>query len=285
MEPIKQNCGPLIDLPYVAMLAVAAQGVRQVPGYRPFVLVPGMDGAMSVQFIAEDYTAPLPDHIRQIVTITDLESFIAYVKQFKTHTSQIFASADDAGAAFEAVLDYHEGGQDGKPLRAKHRIDFDPPYSSEFKAWLNINGNPLTQEQFLDHLRRWGDTITSQSDADLIELASSLDFTVAGEFSSHVERVKGGRKLLFNERVEGSAQLKGKTVTVPEGLVMKMPVFVGGREYQINADLLYRQQGGSLRIIVELRRQHLIVREAVKDIVEDVEAGTGIVPFLGRLGA
>jgi hypothetical protein len=66
---------------------------------------------------------------------------------------------------------------------------------------------------------------------------------------------------------------------------IKLPVFTGGREYEIGADLLYRPQGGALRIIVELRRHHLVVRQAVKDIVEDVKEGTGLEPFLGSIPA
>lgn len=273
----------LIDLAFVASLAAMAQEPKMLDGYRPFVLLPDGNGGLKPAALQLDYDTPLPDHIRQNVEIIDLESYIDYIKKFKTHTTAIFAIANDAGAKFLSVLDYHEGGQEGAPKRGMHRVDYAPAYSPEFAAWLNINGKQLTQELFLDHLRKWGDTITNFSDADLIEIASSLDFTVKGEYSSHVERTKGGRKLLFNEQIEGSAQLKSKAITVPDGLVLNLPVFVGGRSYEIGADLLYRPQSGSLRIIVELRRQHLTVRQAVKDIVEDVKEGTGIQPFLGRL--
>lgn len=266
----------------VQALAIAGMAIKEKEGFTPFVLIPD---TYEMKELTPDWEEPLPDHIRQQVEITDLGSFIAYVKKFKTHTAQIFAIANDRGARFEAVLDYHEGGNESKPFRAKHRVDYAPEFSPEFAAWLAINSKQLTQEQFLDHLRKWGDTITSHTDADLIELASSLDFTTSGEFSSHVERVKGGRKLLINERVEGSAQLKGTAVTVPDGIEVKLPVFVGGREYEIGADLLYRPQSGALRIIVELRRAHLVVREAVKDIVTDVAEGTEIEPFLGRVVA
>jgi uncharacterized protein YfdQ (DUF2303 family) len=266
----------------VQALAVAGMEIKERDGFTPFVLIP--DGYQKDELLP-DYMFLLPDHIRQTVTITDLDSFIAYVKKFSTHTAQIFAIANDTGARFDAALDYHEGGTEGggNPRRCMHRVHYYPVFTPEFAAWLGINAKPLTQEQFLDHLRKWGDTITSHTDADLIELASSLDFQTSGEFSSHVERVKGGRKLLFNERVEGSATLKGNAVTVPDGITFELPVFTGGREYVIAADLLYRPQGGALRIIVELRRQHLVVRQAVKDIVADVKEGTNIEPFLGQL--
>jgi len=275
----------LLDVKYLVSLAAAAMGPKVLTEeYEPVMLVP--DG-MKLQTLPREDARPLSDHIQEEIEITDLESYIAYVSKFKKRSTAIFAIANDAGARFMAVMDYHhESINSGEPHivgRTSHTVDYAPAYSPEFAAWAAINGKQLTQEQFLDHLRKWGDTISNLSDADLIEMASSLDFTTAGEFSSHTERVKGGRKLLINERVEGSAQLKGKSVTVPESLSIKVSVFSGGREYEIGADLLYRPQNGTLKIITELRRQHLTVRQAVKDIVADVKAGTGIEPFLGRL--
>lgn len=264
----------------IERLTTAALSIKERNGFLPFVLVP--DGFKMEKLTAE-HLDPLPDHIQQRVALISVESYIAYIKKFQTSTTAIFAVANDTGAEFVTIADYHEGGKDGKPLRAAHRVTYSPAYTPEFKAWCEISGKPQTQEQFLDHLRKWGDTITNLSDADLIEMASSLDFQTDGQFSSHVERVKGGRKLLINERVEGSAQLKGKTVTVPEGLVLKLPVFIDGRAYDLGVDLMYRPQNGALRIIAELRRSHLVIRQAIKDVVADVKAGTGIEPFLGRL--
>lgn len=261
-------------------LAVAATEIKEEHGFQPFVLVPP---GFQTQTLSPLHLQPLPDHIRQTVRLSDVASFIQYVKKFATHTAQIFAVANDAGAKLLAVLNYHEGGKEAAAGRGTHQAEFAPSYSPEFSAWLSINGKPLTQEQFLDHLRKWGDTIKSQSDADLIELASSLDFETKGEFSSHVERTKGGRKLLFNEQVYGTAEVKGKQVSVPEGFALELPVFVNGAQYALCADLLYRPQNGSLRIIVELRRQHLVIRKAVEDIVAEVKEGTGIEPFLGAL--
>lgn len=223
------------------------------------------------------------DHIEQAIQLDEAASLIAYTKQFQTSTTRIFASVSDTCADFVTVLDYHEGGRDGVAKYAKHVARYRPPFSPEFQAWLAIHGKQLTQSQFLDHLRKWGNIITSQSDADLVELASSLDFQTTGEFSSHVERTHGGRKLLFNERVEGSAQVKGKRVDVPDKMKLSLPIFVGGRDYDVDVDLLYRPQGGELRIVIELVRHHLVVRQALKDIVTEIKEGTGIEPFLGRL--
>lgn len=263
-----------------AKLAIASTNVKSHPGFRPVVLLPP---EFQVKNLEPDWLEPLPDHIRQTVNIAELESFVRYVKQFKTFSAQVFAVQNELGARFLAVLDYHESGKESKPRRAKHSAVYAPVYSDDFNAWCKVNGKPMSQSDFLDHLRKWGDTITSHSDADMIELASTLDFKVDAEFSSHVERTTGGRKLVYDEKVQGSGQMKKVEVKVPDSMTLKLPIFVGGKDYQIAVELLYRPQGGHLMIIVELKRPHLVVRQAVKDIIEDVKVGTELEPFFGSL--
>lgn len=277
-EPIQSK--EVVNAQLVERLTTAAAQVKAHPGYQPIIVVP--EGYTS-ETLLPDFAAPLPDHIRQNVVIDELQSFIDYVKQFATHTARIFATTNDKGGTFLAVLDYHEAGAEGKPNQCRHKAEFDPEYSPEFAAWLSVHGKPLTQELFLDHLRKWGGDLTSHTDADLIEIASSLDFTTSGEFSSHTERTNGGRKLLFNQKIEGTANLKGTSIVVPDRIALTVPVFTSGRAYPIGADILYRPQGGALKIIIELRRHQLVIRTAVKDLVEDITQGIGIAPFIGSI--
>jgi hypothetical protein len=140
----------------------------------------------------------------------------------------------------------------------------------------------LTQDQFLDHLRRWGYVITSHTDADMIELASSLEFKTDGQFASQIERTRGGRKLLWNEEVAGTGSVAGKAVTVPDAIKLKMAIFDAGKEYELDADLLYRVAGGKLHIAVEMKRFHKVIRMAVEDLILDVETATEIEVFMGN---
>lgn len=280
MDP--QKC-ILLDLAYVGGLAVAAAAPRQVSGFRPFVLVPGLDGEMKMELLSPEHEAPVPDHIRQKVTLVELESFTGYVKQYKGASTKIFGTTDTAGAHFTAAMDYHESGKEGNAGRLAHLVDYAPRYSDEFAAWLAINGKGLTQEQFLDHLRKWGYVVTSHTDADLIELVSSLEFSTQGQFASKIERTRGGRKLIWNEDVEGTGQVQGKQVVVPDAIKLKCPVFLGGKEYEISSDLLYRVSAGKLTIASELKQQQRVIRDAVNDLVSDVEAGTDLTVFVGRI--
>jgi uncharacterized protein YfdQ (DUF2303 family) len=269
----------LIDLKLIQDLGVAASAPKTIPGYQPVILVP--DNFEMKTPLRED-EIPLADHIRQRVVLFQLASFTNYIKKFKRHTTQIFGCSDQTGAKFSGVIDYHEAGVDGKPDHLKHVADYAPRYSDEFSAWLGINAKPLTQDQFLDHLRRWGYVITSHTDADMIELASSLEFKTDGQFASQIERTRGGRKLLWNEEVAGTGSVAGKAVTVPDAIKLKMAIFDAGKEYELDADLLYRVAGGKLHIAVEMKRFHKVIRMAVEDLILDVETATEIEVFMGN---
>lgn len=270
------------DIEASARYVIASANIKSLPGFRPFVLVPPDFNKLPLE---PEWLEPLPDHIRQAVALAEMESFIRYVKQFKTFSAQIFANANDVGAKLTAILDYHETGKESKPHHGKHIATYAPEYSPDFKAWCAINGKPMSQNEFLDFIRKWGDTITSHSDADMLELASSLDFKVDAQFSSHVERMTGGRKLAYDEKVEGTGQMRKQEVKVPDSMELDLPVFVGGMKYEIGVELLYRPQGGQLKIGVELKRPHIVVRQAIKDIIEDVKQGTEVEPFFGSVAS
>jgi uncharacterized protein YfdQ (DUF2303 family) len=266
-----------LDLTVVERLAVAALAPKQLAANPQVCIIP--DGYKS-EVIPPLHQAQLPDHIIQAVTLVELDSFIAYVKQFHTSTTRIFGEKTSSGAKFVSILNYHEGGNDGKAGRGTHTATYAPRFTDEFAAWLKGNGS---QEQFLEHLRRWGYVVTSHTDADLIELASSLDFQTSGQFASKIERTQGGRRLVWNEDVDGSGQVKGSQVKVPEFVEVKAPVFLGGKEYEFKVDLLYRVSSGRLTIGWEVQRSQKLLFDAVKDLVTDIEAGTGQDVFIGSV--
>lgn len=272
--------GNLIDLELVREMCVAACAAH-VPGQQQqTVFVPP---EFVEKKIPAEHEIALPGHIRQRLTLLDRESFTTYVKKYKGASSQIFATVTQKGAHFVGVIDYHESGNERTPNHLRHVAEFAPKYSDDFEAWLLINGKALSQEDFLNHLRRWGATITSHTDADLIEISSNLEFKSAGQFSSKVERTTGGRKLTFNETIEGSTNTKAELVPVPDGIAMKSPIFQGGKEFEYSADLLYRINGGRLSITVELKRPHVVIKAAIDSLIEDIVAETEIQPLIGTV--
>lgn len=274
-----ENCG-LIDLELVRELVVAATAAHS-PGPLPkTVFIPEGFEEKEIPALHE---IRLPDHIRQELTLVERESFTRYVKLYKGPTSQIFATVTAQGAKFVGVLDYHESGNERKPNHTLHVAQFNPEFSDEFKAWHSIDGKSLTQDQFLDHIRKWGYTIESHTDADMIEIVSNLEFKSDVQFLSKVERTTGGRKLAYSEVVQGSASSGSKQMVVPDSLGMESEIFAGGSKFNYGADLLYRPSGGQLKIIVELKRPHKVIKEAIDSLIADIKGETDIEPLIGTV--
>lgn len=278
-----ENCG-LIDLELIRTMAVAAVNPH-IPGVtKQIIFVP--DGFEEKEIPAL-HEIPLPNHIRQRLALVERESFTRYVKLYKGPSTQIFGTVTKEGATFVAVLDYHESGNERKANRALHIVEFNPQFSDEFVAWSAISGKFMSQDAFLDHLRRWGEVITSHTDADMIEIVSNLEFASSGKFSSRVERTTGGRKLTFTEVIEATSGQKSegetKGITVPASMTMKSEIFRGGAKFEYSADLLYRISGGNLSIAAELKRPHKVVKEAIDSLIGDIKSETEVEPLIGTV--
>lgn len=275
----EENCS-FVDLGLVREMAIAAVSPHCPGVTKQIVFVPK---GFEKQQIPALHEIELPDHIRQELTLVERESFTRYVKLYKGPTSQIFATVTAQGAKFVGILDYHESGNERRPNYALHVAQFLPQFSDEFKAWQEINGKGLTQDNFLDHIRKWGYTIKSHTDADMIEIVSNLEFKSDTQFTSKVERTTGGRKLTYNESVTGSSQAQSRQITVPDSMEMKSEIFAGGEEFEYGADLLYRPSGGQLKIIVELKRPHKVIKRAIMSLIDDIKAETEIDPLIGSV--
>lgn len=274
----------MIDLNVVKDLAEIATGQKSLiipQANRTYLFIRQKDGAVKKEEIPALHELPLPSFIAQKLELEERESFTRYVKQYKNASSKIFGKTDLEGASFVCVLDYHEQGAERKPDRTKHIVTFDPDYSPEFAAWLSINRKGISQDEFLEHLRRWGYVVTNFSDADMVEMFSNLEFSTKGNFSSMVERTKGGRSLIFNEEVEGNANAKTKKIAVPDALKIKSEIFMGGAQFEYEADILYRVQHGSLKVAIELKRSHVVIRDAIKSLITDIEAETTLEVLIG----
>lgn len=260
--------------------------------FAPYAIVP--DG-FTLAELPRKRLAPLPDHIRQEVRLDDAESFILYVKSFRTHTTRVFASVvnlaqvsagNAGGARFTALLDFHEGGSEQKAARVAHVAEYPVPLALEFSTWLAANGRPLSQMDFVGFIEANCVDVVTPDSASLMELALNFEAKSNVTFQSKVDRVTGGRALTYQEQVEAGAPSVGQ-VKVPEWLTLRLPVFEGGKAYEFRARLEYRPSNGRLAIIYHLQRPHDVFRVAIKDLRAEIAAAleTEILTGEADLGA
>lgn len=230
---------------------------------------------------------PLPGHIIAKVRLDDAASFVAYVKLYRSRLTRLFCNAPalatvQAGQSltFQAILDYHApgAGEDAVPSRAAHRALYPVPLSEEFAAWLGSNAIPFKQLEFATFIEERAGEIVAPDAATLSELVLNLEASTSGKFQSKIERVTGGRQLVFTEDVNVTAG--ASKVTVPARLGLRLPLFTGGKAYELGARLEYRIDQGRLTIAYTLERPEALFRQAVADLRAEIEADLETLPIL-----
>lgn len=267
-----------------------ALGQAIVPGapWQPYAVIPV---GYNLQPLVRAAVEPLPEFITQSVRLYDSESFIAYVKQFKTPTTRVFASnanlndiakGSNGGASFAAFIDYHEGGTAQQAGRVKHSAVYPLPLSLEFRTWLAGSGVKLKQEDFIKLVEANSPDIITPDSASLMELVLNFESTTTASFQSKINRVSGGRTLHFQEEVTQGAPTIGK-MTVPEFLELSMPIFEGGSLFGLRARMEYKSSNGGLAITYYLQRPHEVFRSALLTMREEIAHALEVQVLTGSL--
>lgn len=286
-----------------ALLAAgAAQGsIKRESGFRPIVLVPDGYTTEALEFAQPE---PLKDFIDQTVELKTLESFAAYVKRYQSSTTVVFADVTDTGAKFTAIFDYHAAAKDGdevakpgnntatginalastsQPRRTAHRAIYGCPHSYEWRQWSEKNGKAQGQEDFARFIDSNSVDVVNPDSASLLELALNFQMKSNVDFSSDIVRQSGARALKYTETISATGGQTPGSISVPEEITLKLPVFHGGKLVELKAKLFYRAPGGKLSISYEVRRPHEAVQAAITDVVADITAQIGIAPFVGGI--
>lgn len=248
-------------------------------GYQPSVIVPIGYELKPLERVKEPLPA-LPDHLRARVRLDDADSFVAYVKAFQTHTMRIIATApklkevtatSSGGAKFTAHLDYHEGGPEQKAHRAAHIAEYPVPLSIEFGIWIGNSGKAMTQDEFIKFIENNSPDLISPDSATIMEIAMNFQSTSEVKFTSKVDRVTGGNILHYQQDIEAGVATQGK-MKVPEWLLLKFPVFEGGKAYDFRGRIEWRPRDGKLTISYHIQRPHEVFRAALADLRQEISA-------------
>lgn len=202
-------------------------------------------------------------HVKQVVDLEDLPSFIAYVNDYRMEATRIFVDA--AAPALLAVLDYHAGES---PARCAHRVAFAPPMAEEWRRWTAIDGKPMAQAAFAEFLEENLRDVREPPGADVLETVASLKAVKSVSFESGLELQSGAVQLTYHEKVEGAGK---NTLEIPSQLTLGLPVFFNGEGYEVTAFLRYRIGEGQLAFVVKLHQRQYIERDAVLAMTKAVE--------------
>lgn len=241
----------------------------------PMALVP--KGWSAIPVPGWKPTVP-PDHVAGVVRMEDGESFARYVSEFKTATTQVFGSRNDAGKlVVEAVIDYH-GAQGGVQF-CEHRVEFEPKLAVPWVRWTAVDRKPFGQAEFAQWLEDNIADIQHPSGADLLTIINALEIDGTLTFQKAIRLQDGTVKFSF----QNEQRAKSGDIAVPSEFHLALQVFEGEPHIRVQARLRYRLSStGELKVWFELVNPHKAVDVATLLVLERIQKGCGIRPFLGR---
>ena len=265
------------NLKTVLDAGAASTALRTTSSPTDVLVVPVGYTTVAVEAVVEKFL-PAPRRIKADVKISDLLSFVAYVNKFKFGSTAIFCSND---GSMVAVLDYHSDGSD--PSWCSHRVSYKPVISPEWTRWMAKNGVSMDQTGLAEFLEENQDLVVEPKGAELLELVQTLEGKNHIDCNSLIRLNNGRTKLEYTEDV----QLKGVSNSVPGGvefpnqIVCGIIPFEGGPAYKVLNRMRYRIANRKLSFWYNVVDQHIIIRDAVRTIIDTVKKETGVEPFVG----
>lgn len=201
----------------------------------------------------------------------DLDSFVAYVNEQKSSFSRIYGKTDKAPYLFKAIIDHCEPAG-GKADWEHHTAELALELSDNFKLWSAVNGKLMTQIQFSEFLKDNRLDISSPDNAGILEIVMDLE---ASADSKCVGKVPTNTGMAFSFREDVNASVNGKKVDIPTSIRLKMPVFLGMGEEEIECEFRFRLANGEMAFGIRmigvdrmLRLAVMAARERIKERTE-----------------
>src|SRR5258708_1745841 len=103
----------------------------------------------SVKVVSLKEFLPVPNRVKQRVTLLNVPSFVEYVNRFATKASTVFAN--ETAGNYDAALDFHDPGTRGT---LEHTASYACPQSEQWKAWVADSGEWFEQIEFSEFLEQ-----------------------------------------------------------------------------------------------------------------------------------
>lgn len=256
-----------------------------------------------------------PSRRRGTARLEDLESLISWTNRFKGPDSAIFANPDMDAPSLTTIADYHAGGPanpagDEGARHCKHRAIYAFPVSKEWKAWTGISGTPLEKDDLGEFIEAHAQNIMdptpailngAESDANegwenrLIRTANQIE----GRFGQLTQLLAMSRQFQVHEtsnltvtsnRDTGEASIQflnehkgvdGKPLSIPNLIIVAIPVFNGGDLFRMTVRFRYRKMGGAVRFILSVYNPERAFEMAFENALKHALAETELPLFVG----
>lgn len=250
--------------------------------------------------------------------LEDLQSLIDWANRFKGDTSALFAKPDMEGPSMTCIADYHAEGPakpeeptgDPAARHCHHRATYGFPLSDEWKAWMRIDGKPLEKDDLGEFIEANAKDIMDPTAAVLAgtEEDGNADWEnrlirtarqIEGRYGQLTQLLAMSRQFQVYEtsdltvtsnRDTGEASIQflnehkgpdGKPLSIPNLIVIAIPVFLGGAPYRMPVRFRYRKSGGAVKFILSVYNPERAFRAAFDEALTIAKDQTGLPIFMG----
>jgi uncharacterized protein YfdQ (DUF2303 family) len=250
----------------ITRLAAAGASINPtvIDGGEPFTI----DGLGNVVGLGDYLAEPL--RITESRVFTSIESFISYVKKFKTDGSAIFASIKN-----DTLVAEIDSNLPGKPSRNTHNATLKLEKTLAAAAWITHNDKRMRQADFAEFIETNASDIADPASSIMIEVAHHMSASKGATFESKVNLENGS--FVFKHTEEVKAMRKDGTTEVPATFKLGFTVYRGSTQpFEIEAKLRYRIENGQLLLWYSIPKLDRLLEMAFKDVVDQVNKATEI---------
>ncbi len=223
-----------------------------------------------------------PKRKKGTFTVTDVASFAKYWEKHSDANSEVYA--DRSTGRVTAVLNAHKNveGEENGARFGDHRLVLQLQHSDSWRAWTGRNEKQMTQEDFAEFLEDHLGDVLSPSAAEMLEIVTSIQASLHGDFESKVALSNGQRQFKYMENVKATAGTAQRQLEIPTEIGLALRVFDGDeRGVNVTARFRYRIGGGKLVLFYKLDRPNEIVQAAFEGAVVKVGEACGTTVLRG----
>jgi uncharacterized protein YfdQ (DUF2303 family) len=203
------------------------------------------------------------------IRVEDLDSFFAYWGKHADDDSELYVNVDRH--TITAVLD---ANQAGGPRWAEHRLVLALKTTDRWRDWTGYDRTELRQVQFAEFIEDHLDDIREPSAAEMLEIATTFQAQTKVRFTSNVRLTSGQRTLQWEETTDAKAGEAGKLTVPTEFKIGVAPFDFCEAVSGITARFRYRMNNGNLIVLYLLNDPDRAVRDAMLDLVGQIEDKT-----------
>lgn len=251
--------------------------------------------------------------------LKDLESLIQWANRFKGETSALFANPDMAAPTLTCIADYHAAGPidpitasgDPSARHCHHRAIYGFPLSNEWKAWMAISGRALDKDEMGEFIEAnakdimdptppvlaltekdgnqpWENRLIQTARqiegrygqlAQLLAMSRRFQVYETSDLTVKTNRDTGESEIQFlNEHKDA----EGKPLSIPNLIIITIPVFLNGAPYRMPVRFRYRKAGSAVKFTLSIYNPERAFEAAFDEALNIAEEATELPIFRGH---